>query len=399
MNPKINPAFLKNHSLSELGLWLLIPFASLTSHTWLPIPPTMVLFLGAIICWFFLQMKNESSHAANDSAKPNRQSSIVIRQFKLIIPIFCLFTLYIFASQYFIGATFRNYMGAVFAPLYLILILIFSEDTDTDFLKNLGQKFIRYSLIILCIEAVLRYSHSFYGLIFNPNDYLGFYSFKFFGPMYLSSNAVACHLVTLLFFMFWWGCTYKQSMKKEIWIALILIALTLSRAAIPTVAIGLFYYAFFRNLNWKKSLYVLFSIGIVGVFAVLALRYVITDHSFQSKFIIIDEAWIYYQTASLKNILFGIGFFETGNIMSYYAHNYFLLFLMETGVVGLILLCATLFILVKITNGAVMIVLIPFIIQTVTESNTFLPYFYVIMALMVTIGIKHNHSQINPSRL
>ena len=383
MNPIfLKPQFFKNHSLSELGLWLLIPFASLTSHTWLPIPPTMVLFLGAIVCWIFLHLNNTQSKINTSTSSATGQKS------KIIITVFGAFILYIFASQYLIGAGFRNYMGAIFAPLYLILILIFSKNTSDDFLKNLGQKFIRYSLIIFCVEAVLRYWSNLYGIIHNPGSYYGFYSFKFFGPMYFSSNAVACHLITLLFFMFWWKHTHKQSMKKEIWIALILIALTLSRAAIPAVAIGLFYYVFFRNLNWKKSLFVIFSIGIVGFFIVFALRYAITDYSFQSKFIIIDEAWIYYQTASLKNILFGIGFFETENIMSYYAHNYFLLFLMETGIIGLILLCATLFILVKITNGAVMVVLIPFIIQTVTESNTFLPYFYVIMALMTIIILR-----------
>jgi hypothetical protein len=179
-------------------------------------------------------------------------------------------------------------------------------------------------------------------------------------------------------------------MKKEIWIALIFIVLTFSRAAIPAVTTGLFYYVFFRNLNWKKSLYVLFSTGFVGVFAVFALRFFITDYSFQSKFLIIDETWIYYQTASLKNILFGVGFYETVNIMTHYAHNYFLLFLMETGVFGLILLLTTLFVLVKATNGVVMVVLLPFIVQTSTESNTFLPYFYVIMALMTIKTLRKN---------
>jgi hypothetical protein len=271
----------------------------------------------------------------------------------------------------------------MFAPLYLIFILLFSEKTSPDFLKNLGQKFIRYSLIILCIEAVLRYSFNIYLISQETNYYLGIYQFKFHGPMYLTSNAVACHLISLLFFVFWWARTFKQSMKKELIIIFVLIALTLSRASIPTVAIGLFYYLFFRNLNWKKSLSVLFAFGIIAFFGLWSLKYFINDFSFQSKFLILYESLEYYKTASLKNILFGIGFYETGNIMTHYAHNYFLLFLMETGVFGLLFLCATLFVLIKATNGAAMIVLLPFIIQTSTESNTFLPYFYVIIALMI----------------
>jgi hypothetical protein len=266
---------IKNYSLSEIGLWLLIPFASLTSHTWLPLPPTMLLFLGAVACWFFIRfngewrMENgELNAAASHSVKPHSQFSIVNCQFS-VISVFFIFVLYIFTSQYFLSAPFRHYMGAIFAPLYLIFILIFSENTSTDFLKDLGRKFIRYSLVILCVEAVLRYAINFYYIGLDATHFYGFYSFKFNGPMYLTSNATACHLVTLLFFILWWGYTYKESIKKEIWIALILIVLTFSRASFPAVVFGLFYYHFFKDLNWKKSLLVLFSLVITGFFALL----------------------------------------------------------------------------------------------------------------------------------
>lgn len=282
------------------------------------------------------------------------------------------------------GAGFRHYMGAVFAPLYLVLILMFSERASDDFLKNLGQKFIRYSLIIFCIEAVLRYANSFHNILLSPSvSSIIFYDFKFDGPMYYTSNAVAAHLITLLFFMFWWCHTYKQSMKKEICVALVLVALALSRASIPAVVIGLGYYFFFRNADWKKSLAVLFSIGVLGVLALWALRY-FPDYSFQSKFLIFEEALFFYQTtATISNILFGVGFGETQHLMTHYAHNYFLVYLMESGAIGLLLLSVTLLVFIKATNGKAMLVLVPFIIQTAAESQTFLPYLYVIMALMI----------------
>ncbi|MCL2027595.1 MAG: O-antigen ligase family protein [Bacteroidales bacterium] len=375
-------SFSNERSLSELGLWLLIPLASLTSHTWLPIPPTMVLLLGAIVCWF-VQQFNSSTIQQSDTSSNHRQ----------VIAVYCVFIFYIFVSQYLLNAVFRHYMGAIFAPLYLILILIFSERTSTNVVKKLGQKFIRYSLIILTIEAILRYSVNLYYITLNPDFFYGFYSFKFNGPMYLTSNAVACHLVTLLFFMFWWRQTYKESLNKEIAIAFILIALTFSRAAIPAIGAGLVYYGLFRDLNWKKSVLALFSIGIIGIISLFVLRYFISDDSFQSKFIIIEEAFEYYKTADLKSILFGIGFYETEKIMTYYAHNYFLLYLMETGVIGLFLLCATLFTLVLTTNGLAMIILIPFIIQSAAESQTFLPYFYVTMAFIIVI--EHRRLQLS----
>jgi len=386
--------FFKNLSLSELGLVLLIPLASLSSRTWLPIPPTLLLFLGAALCLFFLQM--QSRHSRDDGKNGGlRVEPAMTSPFKNVIAIFSAFVFYIFASQYFMGTDFFRYMGVIFAALYLVLILIFSQHSSSDFLKKLGEKFIRYSLFILCLEAVLRFAYGFYLIMQGENPEHSFYQFKFVGPMYVSSNMVAGHLVALLFFILWWGSSHKQSMKLEICIAVILLILTFSRASIPAVAIGLFYYFFFRNSDWKKSLVVLFSLGFFGLFLLWVLRY-FPDYSFQTKFLILEETLYFYETASLKNILFGLGLSETETMarFTFSAHNYFLIFLLETGVFGLLFLLATFFILVKVTNGAIMIVLVPYFVQISAEAATFIPYFYVIAALMI-IKTLNNDSKKN----
>ncbi|MCL2413826.1 MAG: hypothetical protein FWC94_01045 [Bacteroidales bacterium] len=380
--------YFKNLSLSELGLVLLIPLASLSSRTWLPVPPTLLLFLGAVLCLFAL-------YASGKLKLENREST-------KIIVVLGIFILYIFSSQYFMGTVFFRYMGVVFAALYLILILIFSEQTSADFLKNLGRKFIRYSLIILCFEAILRFAYAYYLIIQGENPEHGFYQFKFNGPMYVASNMTAGHIIALLFFMLWWGHSYKESMKKEICVALILIVLTLSRASIPAVAIGLFYYFFFKNSDWKKSLLVLFSVGLFGIFALWALRY-FPDYSFQTKFLILNEALYFYETASLRYILFGLGLSETEQMarFTFSAHGYFPIFLMETGMLGLLFLLTTFFFLIRFTNGAAMIVLLPYSIQILSEGATFIPYFYVIMAFMIVVDtrkINADNNQVNLSR-
>ncbi len=377
---KLNLNFFKTLSFSELGLWLIIPLASLTSHTWLPLPPTMMLFVLAIICWLFsgFMMKKNQQFERNNLSKDLQPA------FVQGIALVGMFSFYLFASQYLINAAFRHYLGAVLAPLYFVLILFFSKNTSTDFLKNLGLKFIHYTIIIFCIEAVLRYGNNIWILSQDLNYKAGIYLFKFNSPIYLTSNAVAAHLVALLFFMLWWGRTHNQQMKKDVFVTFILIALTLSRVSIPAVVFGLGYYYFFKNLNWKQSICFLFFFAILAGSGIWALKFSYTDYSFQSKFTIINEALEYYQTASLKQILFGLGFAETVHLMTFYAHNYFLLYLMESGVFGLLFLLATLFFFIKTTNGEAMIVIVPFLIQTSTESSTFYPYLYVIMALMMT---------------
>jgi len=369
---------LKNLSLSELGLWLLIPFASLTNVMWIPISPTMILFLGAVVCWIFQNFNNEQSKIYS---KHNQR--VNNPNFKIIIAVCLTFAFYLFASQYLMDAPFRRYLAAVMAPLFLVFILIFSEQTSEDFLKKIGRKFISYSVIIFSFEAIFRYAINFWLIHQGTNPEQTFYQFKINAFVHNCSNMVAILLVLLLFFMIWWKDTYKESLKKEIVIISVLIVLAISRAAIPAVVVGLLYYFFFKNADWKKALLVFFSMGFFGILALWALRY-FPDYSFQTKFLILEEALIYFQTASLSQILFGLGFTLSEDIMTFGAHNYFLVYLMESGVIGLLLVCATLLIFIKASNGKVMIVLLPFIVQTMAASSSFLPYFYVIMALMVT---------------
>jgi O-antigen ligase len=108
--------------------------------------------------------------------------------------------------------------------------------------------------------------------------------------------------------------------------------------------------------------------------------------------LILEEALVYFQTAGLSNILFGIGFSTTEYFLLYGAHNYFLMYLMESGAIGLLLMCATVLVFIKISDGKVMIILLPFIIQTMAASSPFLPYFYVIIAFII---ISKNDSEKN----
>ena len=121
---------ISNLSLSELGLWLLIPFASLTNVAGIPVSPTMLFLVGAVVCWTLLQM--------------NGKLRIENREFKIVIVACLIFVAYLFASQYLMHAPFRRYIAAVMAPLFLVFILIFSERVSGDFLKKIGRKFIHY---------------------------------------------------------------------------------------------------------------------------------------------------------------------------------------------------------------------------------------------------------------
>ena len=68
----------------------------------------------------------------------------------------------------------------------------------------------------------------------------------------------------------------------------------------------------------------LFTSGVMAIFGLWILKYLITDLSFQSKFLILEEALNIYKTADFRTILFGLGLSETEQLMTHSAHNYFL---------------------------------------------------------------------------
>lgn len=361
------------------GLWLLVPFASVISHTWLPIPPTIVLFGLSLFIALILYSPTLFNPIDSQVVRTSDFTKKII-----ILPL--CFGLYLLFSQYVMGAKLTSFFGTAAAMQYLVLILIFSESLSFKTWSKYITWFIYISAGILVFEAVGRYALSFYHDYYTgENQNLWIYKYKYYSPIYSESNGAGIHIIVILFFSYWWSMVSKNKLLAVKLILWAVLLLSLSRACVLAGLLGAVYYFFLANRN-KKFWIVSISIATLGLF--ICFYYIIyplirTDLSFLSKFEIFQAAILFFQRATWSQWLFGVGLMGSVEYLGIFAHNYFLVYLVETGVIGLGLILGVFYLFVKYTKGKGLILLVPFLLATASSTNLFLPHFFVAMAIMI----------------
>ncbi|GHV72551.1 polymerase [Bacteroidia bacterium] len=378
--------------LQKLGLFLLIPFASFTSHTWMPLPPNLLLFgiAGIITCLLY----DAHFTLSERQSKPLRWST---NPYRPMIRTLLWFTAYMLVTQYFIDAPLRRYIGTLVSPVYGALILLLVQDMDKDYLKKLTEKFIRYTVYLFIIEALIRYGVSIYKIMEGTNYYQGFYRFKFYSPIYVETNGLSIHLISMFFFVLWWAQHTGQNMRFYLISLFVLVVLCLSRTSIISVPVGLVYFFLAKRYSWKNLLIAFGLIGcLAGFCALFFLESLVNDPSFQSKYQILYAAIDYFQHIDLLTFLFGIGFTLSNNVLDIYAHNYFLVYLIESGLFGLLIFVWILWLFIRKTNGLALIVILPLAVQILSSAITYVPFLYTILPLILIFS---NNSLIQSKQL
>ncbi|WP_331968105.1 hypothetical protein [Ohtaekwangia sp.] len=351
--------------LTYWGLWLIIPFSSFTSHTILAIPPTLVLFfVGTIILVGFIHRFNIS----------NSQ----------LLPVACI--IYFFISQTIIGAPLARYMGVLFAIAYYVVVTGFGPQLSSERLTLLATKFINYSTLVLIAEGIWRLTHPNmeYASFAENGDARWIYQYKFGGLMYVDSNAVAIHIIILLFFIYYRELDHDERWFKTKMVLIILLILTFSRAGWAGAFLGWVYIRFLRNQKIEFYLVnlVFSSIALIFFYKFYLEEKIMSDLSFQSKLEIIGIVSKYFSTASVQELFFGIGFSNSSVRLGIYAHNFFMVYLIESGLIGLMLIIFMFIQLAAATNKKALYIIVPFLITTLSSTITFMPFFYVSVALI-----------------
>lgn len=356
------------------GFWMIIPFSCLAIHETLLIPPTLILFLiGTSLLFTFSK---------------SISSSLVT-----LIPIICV--CYFTLSQILIGAPFERFMGVVLGICYFIVITLFGRELSYAQLLKLSNKYILYSTLLLTAECAWRITHPDLAQLSQAKDGLGWiYQYKFTSFMYSESNATGIHVITLLFYVLYQQVEYGYKRTKTKWVLILLLILTFSRAAIAGAAIGWLYIKYLRKSN---VIFNLANLLIVSAFLFFVYQYYLKpkledDLSLKSKFEIADIIKNYFANASLAEWLFGIGFSNSIERLGIYAHNFEMVLLIESGLIGLTLIFFLFLSFVFATQKKALFILVPFLITTLSASIMFIPFFYVAIALIYFTENKSKNS-------
>jgi hypothetical protein len=363
--PELGIQYVKKTSTRYLGLWLLIPFSNFAIHKGVPLPPALIMFLFGSMILFYSQNRAKAKSGIG-------------------IPLFI--AAYFLVTQPLVGAPFSRYMSAFFAISYFVVIVLFIGKLHKDQINQLSDQFIKVAVALLVLESIWRITH--------PNlDYLKFadgddarwiYMYKYASFMYADSNGTAIHIVVILFYILYLEEVHTQKWRKSKLILVVLLLLTFSRAAWLGAVLGWIYVRFLQQK--KFSFYLLNFTALVFLASLVYIFYlrekIETDLSFQSKFEIVEIVLSHFKNATLVEWLLGIGFSNSLTVLDIYAHNFEMVFLIESGVIGFLLmaLCFTNFI--YITHRKALFIIVPFLITTLSSTIIFMPFFYVAIAMI-----------------
>jgi O-antigen ligase len=296
--------------------------------------------------------------------------------------IFSLCMLQIFANGNFKGTV--NFISSFLFFCFTVELL---SNASLAKLKKIALTFIKFSTFVLTVECFVRICMS----IIKNRGAIGLYSFKEDGVMFLDTNFTGLFIIVLLFLSQYLKIFHSQKTNRYIFILIILCVLTFSRAAILATIIGLIFFSNIKNNRFiskiKQRTVLLFIIsGIIGIY-IYNLLY--EDASFRTKVQIVD---IFFNSLDyIQNkyaFLIGMGLGNSKEFLNIYAHNIFLLYFLEIGLIGLILWLFTIALILIKTNWKGLIILFPFLIAAQSAVSYGTHYLYATLALIYLLNNK-----------
>lgn len=308
-----------------------------------------------------------------------------------IISIALIFLLYIIITHTLRGDSLSSsaIVNVVLSLLFFIFTYNVINKVPTIHILKAGNKLVYFSLPLLIYEAHYRISNPIF--YFDPTEVgkedMLFYVYKMNSIMYMDSNFVGIFIVAIFFFKFYLmsSLMHKRTDYLILLALIILCLLTLSRASILSIIIFSTIYPV-RSLLYKKRKTVFILSVFVSIFLYGALsKFQFLDESFSTKFEIIEHAIKFVEHQPVSTVLFGAGLGNAVSAIGMGAHNFIVTYLIETGIIGLLVLSflwGTILIKSKFKCG---IVMFPFLLNGLSVAGHAIPYLYVIYAVILVV--------------
>ena len=346
-------------------LWLYSSGLYLTKMT--PLSPVYLGFFIILISFFILFTYKESISVSKGVVLPSFLGLYYISLFissppamvmNIILTFTCPVLLYAFFSHYKIK--YSIILGCVWFYSFLLLgdgiwRLLHPAEFDLDKLEELG---------------------------------IGFHIYKLNSFMYMDSNTVGIQGVSLLSFACFIGCYIKRISIPLLMIILIAIIITFSRAAIlSSLLLIIFYYLFIKKV---PILFLYLIVCLIFIFTTIGmLFYFSEDHSFLSKFHILELAATFLGENDWGTILLGVGLGNAIDFLGMGAHNLFVTFLVETGVLGTLVFCFTLFCWWCALRKDWILIVFPTLLASMSLGTVVMPYLFTFVTLSILIKKKY----------
>lgn len=289
-----------------------------------------------------------------------------------------IFILLVFSfNQISIGADWKSTVNNVSSMLMYVIVLNIFNRSSYYRIIDVSKCFLKFTTTILVIECSIRFILSF------PSG-INLYNLKFHSFMFLDTNFCGLLILVILCLIKYLEQFQNQKgLKKIYFINIILLILTLSRAAIlGFIAFSLLFYHINNHNFLKKIIFRISIFIIIGIiFGGILYKMAIEDDSFRSKLYILGL--VEENKNRIKDIIvLGIGLGRGEKFLGIYPHNVFLLYIIETGIVGLALKAIFLLYILIRTHWKGLTIVIPYLISLQSATGYTSHYFYVSLALI-----------------
>lgn len=297
------------------------------------------------------------------------------------------FIIYIVISQILLMANLEHALFNVLTSLvYYCLALIGLRYLSYDNVLSISISFINVSLILLIIEGVYRITHPILTEADRLSGVHGYYQYKYNSIMFTDSNFVGIFLLSLFFLCSYLTKYHNCKLKIQKVILAILVLGTVSKAAIASFL--LFFIIFELNLKvWKKIVFLGVS---AAVFLPAYLIQIVTDGSLGGKFAIFTNTLEYLKNVSVWRLLFGVGFGKTREVFTgtLAGHNLLITYIVEAGVIGVLLLLILWWITLKESKWKAAIVMAPVFLDGMSLIGHAIPFVYCAYAIIIVLNRK-----------
>lgn len=306
-----------------------------------------------------------------------------------------LFFAYLFVTQFMIvNGEFNTILNVLISLIYFFMTLQLIYNLSSEKLYKISNKFIFFSILVLIVEMTLRILNPTYEI--NGQYLTGnveFYAYKMNSFLYQDSNYVGAYIVSLFFFAFYLdGIRPHKKYKIAMLILFLLCVFTFSRASILTIIL---FFPFFWTLKKLKTIKfsILFIIVLIPIIMFLynIENVFLNDGSFISKLGIIELTLNHIRNSDLSTILLGVGFGNSHYYLGIGAHNIFVTYLIESGIIGISFLVILWVLIVFKTNFSAIIIVIPVLFNGMSLSSHATPYLYAIFAIILVLSNRHIH--------
>jgi len=222
-----------------------------------------------------------------------------------------------------------------------------------------------------------------------------FYLLKTESIMFADSNSTAFFASVVFLFTDYISTKTKKNYLLLRLLLLLTVLFALSRAAMIALLITLFIRVLLSKIS-NPVFILLIPILVVLVAALVPpiASYITSDASFGTKLFVVDRTIDYTRSASLSELILGIGFGGGRRVLGIWLHNFYITYYVESGLLGLCLIVSFFTSVLRVTKWKALYILVFLTIVGFSFVPYAIPYLFVVFALM-SILEKREFQEVN----